>query len=141
MAAVDSELRRLAQQRVKEPILAMAQFRAAGPTANRGGTAAGVIYDAVRWIHARRTAQMPNPAYLAITELTLYVFSARFGISVKLIGPTQQWPRSEVIARHSDDNQFCVQLQLEPDKPHEMEAADPGPESATLISLLCRGPD
>src|SRR6266568_5159151 len=143
MSAVDAELRRLAQERVDDTILAMAQFRFVVPENVGGGPPLLWLIGLALWkfrtvLRGRGGVHLPNPAYLAMTESVVYVFSARFGGAARIAGRTQQWPRSEINAWHWHDNRHAFLFQLGENNPAvEIEAADPSRESATLIDLLC----
>jgi hypothetical protein len=90
------------------------------------------------WSYRRRGVHLPIPGYLAVTASSVYVFSARFGGTTKIIGPKQQWPRTDIQVEHSTDSSSQILLRLGVGKPIiEIKAADPGPESAQVIRLLC----
>jgi hypothetical protein len=135
-AALHLELLRLAQERVPETILAMARFRVGRPRQRAAGPV-GWLWMVADWTYPQLTLRFPNPAYLALTNSILYVFSARFGAAARLIGPTHEWKRSEMRTKASERIALGVRVQLAPGKPIiEVEAVDPGPESARLVRLL-----
>jgi len=132
MSDVDGDLRRLAQERLQEPILAMAQFRAGVPR-----LFSGILWSAEGRYNGR-AARLPSPAYLVITTSRVVTFSARFSPEVKVIGPTNVWTRSEIRARRSTSSPAAMCIRWSTAEPEvEIEAAEPGTQSGEVIRLLC----
>jgi len=131
MAQITSVLRSLAENRLGEPILAMAQFRAAPPDANPLN-----LFVLADLIHRRRSARLPNPAFLAVGKTAVHVFSARFGTRIRLIGPLDRWSRSDLTATRSSGRYLRMIVQISPDRPRvELEAVDPDADADKVIEL------
>jgi hypothetical protein len=137
VASIDGVVRQLAQQRLDEPILAIAQFRVAGPELRWWTPLAVVVAQVPDWVARRHQARLPTPAFVSITESSVVVFSARFGRTTRVIGPVRVWPRAQVTAVPGDAP-FMVTVRPGPESVQiELDASDPGPDAASVIRLLC----
>jgi hypothetical protein len=133
LSSVDAELLRLAQARVRPSILAMAQFHVTGPRSFPLNFFVGA-----EWLLKKRRSHVPTPTYLAVTESSVFVFSARFGGTTQIIGPVDEWPKSELSISRSATNKFVVTVTPRRDgRAIELEAAEPGVDSERAIALLC----
>jgi hypothetical protein len=119
----------------------MAQFNVVAPmplgSPGLLGLIVNLIWLGADWSYRRRALQFRTPAYLAVTASAVHVFSARSGATTRIIGPTHSWPRSQIQPRPSPTNKFRLFVRWAADKPEaEIEAAEPGPESAKVVELL-----
>jgi hypothetical protein len=140
VAAIDSVVRALVELRLDEPVLALAGFRVVGDD-TAFDTSGVQLFSVGGWLVRRRKANWPTPAYLAVCESTVSVFSANLGRTTRLLGPLIVWQRAALAAKTRDDG-FRVIVLPAPNKPVlELEAVEPGPESASVIRLLCATTD
>ena len=113
-------------------ILAMAQFRVSGPASFPLNS-----FVAVEWLRRRQRSRLPTPTYLAVCESSVFVFSARFGGTTQILGPFDEWPKSEISLARSDTNDCAFTLTLRHDgRSIELAAAEPGVESTRVMALL-----
>ncbi len=138
MSAVDGVVRQLVAQRLDEPILAMAQFRVAGPKLGFWTPGAVAAFRILDWFARRRHARLPIPAYLAVTDSAALIFSAPFGRTARVVGPVKTWPRLQLHAVRVEGFPFRLKLRTDPRSWElQLDAVEPGPEAGEVIRLLC----
>jgi hypothetical protein len=109
----------------------VAQFHPQGPTTVRGGVF-GLVLAGLEWLWRRRAAQLPVPAYIAVTDRKVQVFSARFAKVTTVLGPVESWSRSDVRGERVGT---AMKLAV-PGRDLVVEAARPG-EAERVMALLC----
>jgi hypothetical protein len=138
VAAIDSVVRALVEKQLHGPVLAIASFRIAG-TDTRLGAPTAVNLSVGGWLQRRRQITWPIPAYLAVSDSTIGVYSARFDRGTRLLGPLMEWRRDVLTAAVVEDSRFRVRVRPVPNRHAiELEAVEPGPEAAAVIGHLCR---
>jgi hypothetical protein len=141
VAATDRVVRALIEKDVGQPVLAFARFGIAGANSATGAVEAVSLFSVGGLIRRRGQASWPTPAYLAVCESIVNVFSARFDRGTRLIGPVMVW-RRDLVDAVTVDGQLRVRVRPAPNRPVvELEAVEPGPESARVIRYLCEGPE
>jgi hypothetical protein len=73
------------------------------------------------------------PAYIAVTDRKVQVFSARFGKVTTVLGPVESWNRSDVSAERVG---FAMRMAV-PGRDLVVEPVRPG-EAERVMALLCK---
>jgi hypothetical protein len=142
MAAIDSVLRALIEKELGQPVLALARFAIARTNSGSDMRAVVNVFRVGDWLNRRAHAAWPTPAYLAVCKSTVNVFSARFDRGTRLLGPVMVWHREVLTALAIGDDEPRVRVRPALNRPTiDLEAVEPGPESALVVRYLCQGPE
>jgi hypothetical protein len=92
------------------------------------------------WLRAgwlrRGLGKLPNPAYLAVTEMTLAAFGFAFGPPTTLTEPVT-WLRSQLSGKRGVHDPCQVVLDVRPDRgPIRLWALNEDDEATRVIDLL-----
>jgi hypothetical protein len=138
VAAIDGVVRALVERQLDQPVLAIAGFRISGTDTGLGTPAAVNPFSVGGWLQRRRQITWPAPAYLAVSDATISIFSARFDRGTRLLGPLMVWRRDVLVAAAVEDSDVRVRVRPVPNRPAiELEAVERGPEATAVIRHLC----
>jgi hypothetical protein len=91
-----------------------------------------------RWLVRRHATKVLNPAYLAVGDTTVTVFSARFGPRCRGLGPYAVWLPHDIADAAVRGNGFRVTFRPAASRRLlDLEAVEPGPEAARGLRYLC----